>query len=203
MLDFQHLDQALTYLSQTETSLGPLLMLIAGIVIYSIFVFKFYHFIARKDVFKLDLQQYSNDFIGFIKKIFGSFLFILEYLILLPVIIFFWFAVIAFMLSLLSRTESGNTVMLISMAMVAATRELAFYNEELTVETAKILPFGLLGAFLLDIGSFSLEQAKITLMQFPSYWREGIYYLGFCMLLELFLRIFTSILSPILYKEEK
>jgi hypothetical protein len=203
MFDFSQIDQSLISLSQAQSSLGPLLILICGIVIYSIFIFKFYHFIAQKNVFKLDLQKYSSDFIGFIKKIFSTLLFMLEYLILLPVIIFFWFVVIAFMLSLLSKTESGSTVMLISMAMVAATRVLAYYNEELTVETAKILPFSLLGVFLLDMGSFSLEQAKVTLLQFPSYWQEGIYYLGFCMLLEWFLRISTSILSPLLYKEEK
>lgn len=203
MFDFSQIDSTLISLSQAQTSLGPLLMLIAGITVYSIFVFKFYNFIARKDIFKLNLQQYSKDLIGFIKRFWNSLLYILEYLILLPIIIFFWFLVIALMLSLLSKTQSGSTVMLISMAMVAATRVLSYYNEELTIETAKILPFTLLGVFLLDMGSFSLEQAKTTLMQFPSYWQDGIYYFGFCMLLELFLRIVTSLLSPILYKEEK
>ena len=34
-------------------SLKPLLIFIAGIVIYSIFVFKFYRFVARKNIFNL------------------------------------------------------------------------------------------------------------------------------------------------------
>jgi len=38
----------------------PLLIFVIGMAIYGIFVFKFYRFVARRDVFHLNLGQYNK-----------------------------------------------------------------------------------------------------------------------------------------------
>ena len=40
--------------------LRPLALFVVSIVIYGVFVFHFYRFLARKDIFQLDLSKYNE-----------------------------------------------------------------------------------------------------------------------------------------------
>ena len=100
--------------------LQPLLLLILGITIYSIFIFKFYRFLARKDVFNLNLRQY-NEYEGFFAKIWDGILYTVEFLIIFPLFVFFWFIIIAFFIGVISTRPFGH-VLLVSMGLVAAAR---------------------------------------------------------------------------------
>jgi len=42
--------------TQAYLILKPLVIFVLGMVVYSIFIFKFYRFIAKKDVFELNLK---------------------------------------------------------------------------------------------------------------------------------------------------
>lgn len=178
----------------------PLLLLTLGIAVYAIFIFKFYRFLATKNVFRLKLQQYSGFFAG-IEKFFSVVLYIAEYIIILPLFIFFWFLVLTIMLSALAKGQNPLTVLFIAMGIVAATRVTAYYNEELSRDLAKMLPFVLLGVFVIDIRFFSYENFIVTLYQFPLLWETILYYLGFTMLLETVLRLLDAIVH--LFIQEK
>ena len=65
-----------------------------------------------------------------------------------------------------------------------------------------MMPFALLGVFLVDMSSFSLDNSLETLKQLLGLWREIAYYLGFVIALELVLRVFHP-LFPFREKEEK
>ena len=75
----------------------PLMFFIIGITIYSLFIFKFYIFVAKRDVLELKLNRYSEAYEGFFEKIVKLFFYIFENLILIPLFIFFWFVVIGCM----------------------------------------------------------------------------------------------------------
>jgi hypothetical protein len=79
-LDFSELN-----LSEAYNVLSSLGILLVGIVIYSIFIFKFYRFLASRDIIKVDFSRYSDVGLRFSRWI-G---YLLQNIFLFPVIIFF------------------------------------------------------------------------------------------------------------------
>jgi len=76
--------------------LKPLVIFIFGMVIYSVFIFNFYRFLAKIDVFDLNLSKHNTTEPSVLSNVFAILLYGLEYLILLPAFIFFWFVTLAF-----------------------------------------------------------------------------------------------------------
>src|SRR3989339_815154 len=155
----------------------PLLLSIAGIVVYSIFVFNFYKFLALKNIFHLNLRQY-NDFKSFLGDVYEVFLYSLEYLFILPFFIFVWFVIV-------------EMILLLSMALVASIRVCAYYSENLAKDLAKLLPFALLAVFLSDPIFPSFSYFREIILSLPSESSTIFYYFIFVFLLELILRITT------------
>ena len=169
--------------------LKPLSLFIMGIAIYSIFIFKFYRFVARREILKFNVKEYSGAF----GKFFYSIIYLFKYLIVFPILSFFWFIVIAGILAFLSKQSSMQIILLISIALVAVIRVTAYYTEELSKDLAKMLPFALLGVFLVDISFFSFSNSLESIKQLPSLWKTIVYYLIFIVLLEFILSIFYGI----------
>ncbi|MFH0875396.1 MAG: hypothetical protein V1859_05645 [archaeon] len=167
--------------------LKSLSIFIGGIVIYSFFIFKFYWFIARKDIFVFDRSATK---IGFFNSVFAGISYFLEYVFLFPAITFFAFSVLTIFLTFLSKNQQINTIALLSMAVVSAVRLTAYYNEELSRELAKLLPLTLLGVFLVDTSYFEVNNTLSLIKALPSLWNILIYYLVFSILLELILKIY-------------
>ena len=86
-------------------------------------------------------------------------------------------------------------VLLISVAIVAAVRVTAYYNEDLSKDLAKMLPFALLGVFLLDTSFFSFSEALTEIKQLFLLWENMIYYFIFVIGLEFVLRISHGFVS--------
>lgn len=137
------------------TNIQPLLIIIAGILIYAIFVFKFYKYIAKRDIV---IKQWNEkyDWQGSLShKLLKMTLYLLEYLILVPIIIFFWFIVLALLIILLSD-NTPEQIMLFSIAIIGVVRITAYYKKELSMEMAKLVPLTLLGLFIIDMTTFSI-----------------------------------------------
>jgi len=168
--------------------LEPLILFVIGMVVYSVFVFKFYKFIARRDVFKVSKGggESAAHKVGYA----------LEYLFLFPLIAFFWFFAIAVLLAMLSKVLTIGNIFMISMAMMATIRVAAYYREELARDISKLIPFALLAVFLLDISSLSIQAPLEVLRELPSVINTLVYYLIFIVLLEFILRIVTHGRSP-------
>jgi len=201
MVNITSIDLTTLSIAEAKAMAPPLLLFIAGIVIYSIFIFKFYRFLAKKDIFGLNLQQYSKSFLGSFQKFLNIILYAIEYLIIFPLFTFFWFSIIALILMLLAKSQDPTNILLIAVALVASIRVTSYYSEELSKDLAKMFPFALLAVFLIDIAYFSLEGFLTTVRSFPFLWKQMIYYLGFIILLEFVLRIVSLIFSPL--KKEK
>ena len=183
------------------TTLKPLLLFTFGMVVYAIFIFKFYRFIAERDIFKLNLQQYSKAKHPALQATFGFLLYCLEYLFLFPLFLIFWVAVFTVLLTALSKEQTVQNIVLISIAIVAAVRVTAYYKENLSKDMAKMLPFALLGIFLVDISFFNAFRLLEIFKQTPTLWKPIVSYLAFVIALEFFLRITHGIVS--LFKAEK
>ncbi len=129
------------------------------IAFYSIFTFKFYRFISKKDLISLDLNQYNTSKHPVLNKTLACFFYLLEYIIILPFLIFFWFAVLSLILFILS-SESAEQVIVVAAAIIVAIRMLSYYSQDLSRDLAKMFPFTILTIFVLGQGFF--DTARIT-----------------------------------------
>ena len=190
---FPSIDLGWVSLTDFFNTSRPLFFFVGSIFIYSLFIFKFYKFLARRDILDLKLQQYSADLTGYIKTLVIVLFYILKNLIVIPLLIFFWFAVFAVILIIINKTQTAETVLLISIAIVAAVRIASYYKEELAQEIAKLIPFSMLALFLVDINYFSLDKILMTAQGLPSLWKNAIYYLVVVITLEFMLRMIIGI----------
>ena len=164
--------------------LKPLFLFVIGMVIYSVFVFKFYLFIAKRDIIEFNLKQYSTRARwAWLKKVVYLLLYIVEYILLFPIFVSVWFAVFSILLLLLSRQDI-SIILLISMAIVTTVRACSYYNEDLSKDLAKMLPFALLGVMLIDINFFSAESLLLGIYKVPSLFDTILYYLIFTIFIE-------------------
>jgi hypothetical protein len=159
-------------------TIEPLIIFVIGLVIYSLFVFKFYKFIAKKDIFKLSQERGTL----------GKIIYALKYIFLFPIVSFFWFFVIAVLVSMLSGVLDIGNVFMVSMAIITTVRISAYYDEELSREVAKLIPLAMLGVLLLDISKISYNVPLQVINQISAVASVLAYYFIFLIILEFILR---------------
>jgi FtsH-binding integral membrane protein len=171
----------------------PLLVYLAGMTVYALFVFSFYRYLARRDLVKLRRVHYFRGVVGILEKA-GHVIFnFIENIVIAPVLVFFWFGFMATVLLLLSKRYTAESVMLISAALVGVVRITSYYTEELSQDVGKMIPFALLGIFIVDMSYFDWQASLEVARQLPAFWGILIYYLAFIVALEVALRTFRTI----------
>ena len=168
--------------------LQPVAVYVIGVAVYSVFVFNFYRFIALRDMFSFDVSRFEGSRYRSVREIIHVFSYIAKYLIVFPMFAFFWFAVLTLMLTFLSESRDISDTLLIALATVSAIRFSAYYNEDLSRDLAKILPFAILALFLIDASFFNLSDSLVNLQGVDNHRETIVYYLLFLIGLELVLR---------------
>lgn len=169
--------------------LRPVVVYILGMTVYAVFVFNFYRFVATRDMFQIDLSKYEESRFRWVRAFLHIVMYIIKYLIVFPVFAFFWFAILTLILTFLSKDQSFTDILLMALATVSAIRVTSYYNEALSTDLAKILPFAVLGIFLIDTSFFTVSDSLDTLLEAEGYMENILYYLAFLILLEFALRI--------------
>ncbi len=175
--------------------LRPLALFVVSIVIYGVFVFHFYRFLARKDIFRLDLSKYNESGHPVLRKTVSVIFYLVKSLVMFPLFISFWFVVLAGLLLLMGRSQSIDGIMLGAMGVVATIRVCAYYREALATDIAKILPFALLGIMLIDSSLVRIPDSAESIQDAAARIETVIYYLIAVVALEFLLRILSSIIG--------
>ncbi len=178
------------------TVLMPLVQFVAGMVIYAVLIYHFYRFLAKKDVLDLDFSRYRESKHPTIKFIMRVIIYIFENILLVPIFTFIWFAFLTVIISFLAREQAAQTIILFSMALVAAIRIAAYYDENLSVDLAKVLPFTLLALFITEASALSLDGFVTTIMSIITNWKPLAYYFIFAVMLEMLLNFGYEIFTP-------
>jgi hypothetical protein len=176
---------------QNFINLFLLVILLVGICIL---IWKFYTILSRKNMFKLNLNKFDKSTNSNFEKIFGWLLYFLEYIIIIPFFIFFWFALLTFFLLILTEIEVG-TILIIAAIFISAIRMTAYYREDLSKELAIMLTLDLLVFAILTQGVFSFERIINNFSQLPIFAGETIIYFLFIVCLEIILRILDFVFS--------
>lgn len=187
----------------------PMFYLALVFALYSIFIFKFYRFTAHKDIFRLYLYKRNVVTHARLKNFVNTLLYILEYLVIFPFVVFVWFAVLFILFVLISKLEDIHTIMAMAIVVVSTIRITAYYNEELSRDVAKLIPFSLMAFFLIDNAGHVVNQTFLNYAHFSDLGNQFIvmlpqlpYYLLYLVVLEFALRILYHIFLPMLNKDK-
>ena len=165
--------------------------LIVSIAIYSILIWHFYRYIARRDCFKISPRRHKKA-IGFLK-----------YFLFFPFVAFLFFAGFSLMMLFLTKSYNIPEVLSTSFAIIAAIRICAYYNEDLSKDIAKMLPFALLAIFLVDASYFRFSDITAKIGSLPEFFTVCIQFIVFIILMEWILRILLAIRYAIFPKKRQ
>ena len=174
-------------------ALRPLALFVVAVTLYGVFVFHFYRFLARKDIFQLNLEKHNQASHPVLRKTVTVVFYMFKSLLLFPLFAAFWFLVMAGLLLLMGKNQSIDSIMLAAIGVVAAIRICAYYNGVLATDIAKILPFALLGIMLIDSSLIRIPQPTDSLQQAAMRLETMAYYLIGVVALEYVLRILSGI----------
>lgn len=134
-----------------------LLVLMAGILVYTLIVNEFYQRLSKRVLFAKEDEE-GNVRSGFFNW--------LSYVLLFPVVSFAFFLLLSLALLFLSpEGQAAMQVYTLSMAIVAAVRVAAYFSQDASHDLAKLLPLGLLGVFLVRFEYTGLLSAFDQLKQ--------------------------------------
>ena len=176
-------------LAEVFAILRPLSLYVVGITAYGVFVFHFYRFLASKDIFNLDLDRHNHARHRVLRKTIALAFYVFRSLVVFPVLVFFWFIVMAGLLYLMAKNQTVDGVLLAAMGVVGAIRVSAFYNKQLAIDLAKILPYALLGIVLIDNSLIQIPGSTESVLAALSNWGTMAYYLVAVVALEFVMRM--------------
>lgn len=182
-----------------------LFLLVLIVTIYAIFIWKFYKFISKKNILELNLNKYNKYQHPFLTKLVAGLLYLIEYVLILPFLVFIWFSIFTIFLIVLSETPDTSQILIIAAVVIASIRMTSYYKEEVAAEVAKFLPITLLAISILNPSFFTGEFLQRTLghfAQIPGLLGQIANYLVFIIILEIILRFFEFIFSLFGIEEE-
>jgi len=177
---------------------GNLFLLTIFVAIYIIFIWRLHIFISTKNIIRLNLNKYNRTNHPILTKIIAGLLYFLEYVIIMPILIFFWFLIFAILLIFISRGMEPASIILLAAITIAVLRTVAYipkYGESASAETAKIIPFTLLAIGLTEPLFFNSEEIIARVSDIPQLFQGISPYIFFIVAIELILRSLTFIVS--------
>ncbi|MDH3488872.1 MAG: hypothetical protein OEL56_00330 [Nitrosopumilus sp.] len=167
-------------------------------VIYAIFVYHFYRFLSRRDIFSINLEKKiaTGTLKSTGKRISAApriAAFIATNFFIFPFVIFLWFIGYSLFMFMLVQNMSTATIFLVSSGLIIAIRMSAYYSEDLSKDIAKLLPFALLGILLFNPQFFTLSDILSRLAEMPSFVIEIASFMIVVMIVEIVLSTFYLI----------
>ena len=175
------------------STIYDLALYIFGMVVYAIFVWHFYRFIAKREILPVatGFRDESGNFSA--KKIS---LYVAGHIFLFPFIIWIWFMVYSFFMFVLAKDMPLGVILLISISVIGATRITSYYREDLAKDVGKLLPFALLGVFLTSsaffsetTNFFSLQDFENRIEEIPQFISRIVEFVTLVVAIEIILRI--------------
>ncbi|MDH3192517.1 MAG: hypothetical protein OEM18_07520 [Nitrosopumilus sp.] len=189
-----------------ESSIYDIIGFSIGMVIYGIFVYHFYRFLSKRDIFSINIEKRiaEGKFKSSGKKASAApraAAFIATNFFIFPFVIFLWFIGYSSFMFMLVQNMPTSTIFLISSGLIIAIRISAYYSEELSRDIAKLLPFALLGIFLFNPQFYSFSDILSRLLEMPSFVIQIASFIILAMAVEIVLSILYLIKIRFFRKE--
>ena len=176
-----------TFITQIDT----ITISAIAIAIYAIVIWHYYRTLAKRDFFHFEGKQGDGAFVWFLNFL-EELEFLVKYIIFYPLLSFIFFGIFSVMMFMLSK-EPIPVILLTSVSIISATRITAYYNEDLSKDLAKLIPFALLGIFIVQADFFSIDILLERLTELPAFFIDIVSFMLYFLLLEIGLRIIYGI----------
>ena len=157
---------------------------------YTSVVFYLCQFMSRRDVFRFrfsSLKRVTSRNLA-LRLVLLAGIHIVQYILLFPLVAYLWFWMLILVVALLYNDMTPANLIVISMSVLTSVRVTAYFNEDLSRDISRILPFALLGIFLAQLGDFEIE-ATLSLLEGTIWeWERAFYYWVFVIFQESALR---------------
>ena len=166
------------------------------LAVVSLFIWKFYKAISKRNLLSLDLNKYNRSEHPLLNKFLAVLLYLLEYIIIMPLLLSLWFGILSVVMFLIAGESIAIPhVLLISAALIGAIRILAYFHNEIAKDLAKLFPFIALSTFLLSFGTFnfSILTERFREIPFLLSTKNLLAYIFVVFVIEIVLRLFYTI----------
>jgi len=164
------------------------------VFIYIVFVWKFSKFITKREIIELNMSKYNNSQHPFLEKILALFFYTLEYVIILPFLVLFWFVVFSFFIMLISESLDMMQILILSTIIIASIRLCVYLGSDISRDLSRIFPLTILAIFVANPKRILEADSVFTrISQIPSIVNNLLWFLVFLFSIEFLLRLFYSI----------
>lgn len=171
---------------------SDLIIITASIAAYAFLLYKFYHFVAKRDVFGVQpVQPFKTH--ALLSDVWDVIQAVTHYGGLFPIFVFVWFASFSILLSFMAKNLPAQQLLLVSVTFVGAIRIAAYYKEELAQDISKLIPLTLLAVALIEPNFFSIALFEEKVKQVATLLPLSLSFLVFIVLLEWALRLLLLI----------
>ena len=162
------------------------------IAIYAIVIWHYYRLLAKRDFFHFEGKQGDGGWVWFMNFL-EEIEFLVKYIIFYPLLSFIFFGIFSIMMFLLSKNQSIPVILMTAVTIISATRISAYYNEDLSKDLAKLIPFALLGVFIVQANFFSTELLLERITTLPNFFVDIASFILYFLVLEIGLRLLYSL----------
>jgi len=167
------------------------------LAVASLFIWYFYRSIAKRNLIDINLSKYNTYEHPLANKFLAMVLYLLEYMVIMPLLIIFWYAALAFVLFVIASEVSVGGILFVSAVIIGAIRLLAYFHSEIAKDLAKMFPFIALSVFLLSFESigkvFDFSDVTAKLSQIPQFTAEIFSFILVVFVIEIVLRFIFSV----------
>jgi len=171
-----------------------------AIAIYAIVIWHYYRTLAKRDFFRFDGKKGNGTWVWFLNFL-EELEFLVKYIIFYPLLSFIFFGIFSVMMFMLSK-ESIPIILLTSVSIISATRITAYYNEDLSKDLAKLIPFALLGIFIVQADFFSISILVERVSVLPEFFIDIASFMLYFLVLEIGLRLLYGLKRLIFNSDE-
>lgn len=171
------------------------------LALVSLFIWYFYKSLSQADLIELNLNKFNHSSHPFFSKLFAIVLYLVEYILIMPFIILIWFVALALVLILIAGEQEVQQIMVLTAALVAATRMLSYAKKDLAQDLAKMFPFATLSVFLLAPGGFDFSGVLIKTTEITYLFDNLIIVFLAVVVLEILLRLVHTF-KDLVYSEK-
>lgn len=194
MVDFGLSGNFFTSFTFSRELAVSVIVLLATLVVASLFIFKFYKSLSKRNLISLNLYKYNTSEHPITNKVFAMLLYLIEYVFFIPFLIMLWFAGIAvFVLLISSDSLTVDYILWVSAALIGAIRVLAYIRTEIATDLAKMFPFTTLSFLLLSAGNFDLDLLMTNLRTIPSLLNHILSFIVVVLVIEIIMRAFYTL----------
>jgi hypothetical protein len=176
---------------------------IFGMVIYVLVIWFFYRHLSKRELFTKKFTHPKSGFWAFLSGIWGFLMYLFKSLIVFPLISSLWFIVLGSFLLFLSKSDDVAHILLMSITIISVARVTAYFNEDLARDVSKLIPFALLGVFIVDPTYFTIQGVLDKFSSLPIYSHTLIQYLIAIVILEFGLRTLHNLIDMVVERDLK